>query len=154
LLAELGSADMVIGYRKRRCDPLSKRTFSAVANAARNVLTGSRIPDSGCALRVFRREVLARLIPFDGMHRFVPTMAEIAGYRVRSIEVHHRPRRAGRSKYGILDRVIGPLLDCLMLRRLKKRQLPSVACRELEPPAPAAPPHSPSRSSADALLDV
>jgi hypothetical protein len=81
-----------------------------------------------------RRQVLACLIPFDGMHRFVPTLAEMAGLRVRSLDVRHRPRRRGRSKYGILDRLAAPLLDCLMLRRLARRKLPEVAARELTPP--------------------
>ncbi|MEX2175806.1 MAG: glycosyltransferase family 2 protein [Pirellulaceae bacterium] len=138
LLAALDSADMVVGFRKRRCDPLVKRLFAGLANLARNFLTGSRLPDSGCGLRAFRRELLDCFLPFDGLHRFLPTMAEMAGYRVKSLEVNHRPRRRGRSKYGILDRLAGPLLDCLMLRRLKKRKLRAIACTELHAPPAGA----------------
>jgi glycosyltransferase involved in cell wall biosynthesis len=138
LVRELAAADLVIGCRRPRQDPLSKRLFAGMANAARNWLTGSRIPDSGCGLRAMRREVLACLVPFDGMHRFVPTLAEMAGLRVRSIDVRHRARRSGRSKYGILDRVAGPLLDCLMLRRLARRKLPPANARELRRPAQTA----------------
>jgi dolichol-phosphate mannosyltransferase len=154
LVAELGGADLVIGHRRRRRDPLAKRLFSAVANRVRNVLTRSRIPDSGCSLRVFRREVLPCLIPFDGMHRFVPTMAEMAGWRVASLEVAHRPRRHGRSKYGIFDRMVGPLVDCLMLRRLGRRRLAASDYTELTPTRPEPAECRNDRTSRDVLLDV
>jgi len=124
MLSALATADMVIGFRKHRKDSLMKRAFARVANFVRKMLTGSRLPDSGCGLRIFRRHVLYSFLPFDGMHRFLPTMAEIAGLRVVSLDVNHRPRTKGESKYGILDRTIGPLLDCLMLRRLKSRRMP------------------------------
>ncbi len=140
LLAALESADLVVGCRRQRRDPLARRLFAAAANAARNLLTGSRLPDSGCGLKAMRREVLACLLPFDGVHRFLPTLAEIGGWRVRSLDVHHRPRARGRSKYGVWGRLIGPLLDCLMLRRLARRQLGHVAAQELraaEAPRPA-----------------
>jgi len=139
LLAALETADLVIGCRRQRRDSLATRLFARAANAARNLLTASQIPDSGCGLRAMRREVLSCLIPFDGMHRFIPTLAEIGGLRVRSIDVAHRPRSRGRSKYGIWDRLVGPLLDCLMLRRLKQRRLPEVRSREARPPTRPVP---------------
>jgi dolichol-phosphate mannosyltransferase len=123
LIEVLDRADMVVGQRVRRQDGLGKRVFARLANGLRNWLTGSQIPDSGCGLKAFRREVVASFLPFEGFHRFLPTMAEIAGYRVLSLPVNHRPRRQGRSKYGLVDRLIGPLLDCLMLCWLKKRRL-------------------------------
>jgi len=148
LLEALERADMVVGHRVRRHDRLGKRAFAWLANGLRNWLTGSQIPDSGCGLKAFRREVAASFLPFEGLHRFLPTMAEIAGYRVLSIRVNHRPRKRGRSKYGVLDRLIGPLLDCLMLSRLKKRRLQAAEYEEIGPagPVPAQAPaadHSP-----------
>ncbi len=139
LLAALESADLVIGCRRQRRDPLTKRVFARLANAARNLLTGSRLPDSGCGLKTMRREVLACLLPFDGMHRFLPTLVEIGGWRVRSVDVNHRPRSRGRSKYGVWGRLIGPLLDCLMLRRLARRRLGQIDVTELHAPRAAEP---------------
>jgi hypothetical protein len=81
-----------------------------------------------------RREVLTCLIPFEGMHRFLPTLAEFAGLRVRSLDVRHRPRSRGRSKYGVLGRLVAPLLDCLMLRRLKRRRLAPIEAAEVKRP--------------------
>jgi len=132
LLSALDSADMVVGYRARRRDPLAKRFFGRVANQVRNLLTRSQLPDSGCGLKAFKRNVLRAFIPFDGMHRFLPTLAEVAGFRVVSIAVRHRTRQQGTSKYGIRERLVGPLLDCLMLRRLKSRQFAEMNWRELE----------------------
>lgn len=124
LLDELRDFEFVIGWRKQRMDRLSKRLFSCFANFSRNLITRSQIPDSGCALRAFHRDVISDLIPFHGLHRFLPTLAEIAGRRVRVIEVNCRPRERGKSKYGVFDRLCIPLLDCLMLAWLKIRRLP------------------------------
>lgn len=124
LLQELSACDLVVGHRLKRKAPLGKRLFSYYANFGRNLITGSRIPDSGCALRAFRREIVNDLIPFRGLHRFLPTIAENAGRRVRIVEVNDRPRTRGKSKYRVLDRAIVSLLDCAMLRWMKWRKIP------------------------------
>ncbi len=124
MLHRLKSAEMVVGIRTSRKDPWRKRVFSKYANHLRNILTGSRLPDSGCSLRVFRSEVIACFLPFRGMHRFIPTMAELRGWRVVAMEVSHRKRRFGKSKYKVLDRMVTPLFDCLALAWLKYRRFP------------------------------
>jgi dolichol-phosphate mannosyltransferase len=125
LLIAIEGCDMVVGNRRIRQDTLRKRLFSRFGNLLRNSLTGSQLPDSGCGLKVFRRSVMATILPFHGLHRFIPILIEISGGRVLAVDVHHRPRLAGKSKYGILDRLFLPLLDCLALAWLKRRRLPS-----------------------------
>lgn len=123
-VAFLQEVDLVVGHRVIRKDSIGKRVFSRIANHIRNALTGSRLSDSGCGLKAFRREWLKTIIPFRGMHRFFPVMIEISGGRVGSIEVNHRPRAGGFSKYGVFDRMLIPLMDCLALAWLKKRRFP------------------------------
>jgi dolichol-phosphate mannosyltransferase len=124
LLAVLEGCDVVSGVRQRRRDPWSRRASSRVANAVRNWVLREAIVDVGCALKVYRREVLDGLPLFDGVHRFLPTLTRWNGARVRELPVAHRPRRHGRSKYvrSLLVREVG-----LALRRR----------RALLPPEPA-----------------
>jgi dolichol-phosphate mannosyltransferase len=124
LLAELDSADFVIGWRRERNDPWSKRIFSCLANYLRRLFTRSKIPDSGCSLRAFRREVISDIIPLRSLHRFLPTMLEMAGKRIRFVPVNHRSRSSGRSKYGFLDRLAAPIFDFILLQCIAIRRLP------------------------------
>ena len=121
LLAALGSADAAVGYRERRRDRWRKRISSRIANAIRNRVTGDRVRDSACSLRVMRRECLAAIPPFSGMHRFVPTLLRLAGYRVVEVPVNHRPRGLGRSKFGIWNRAWPAFLDLLVVRWMMRR---------------------------------
>jgi len=123
MVTMLSDADMIVGNRSRRFDSFSKRVFSLLANQFRNLVTRSCIPDSGCALKVFRRELIMRFPPFNGMHGFLTTLAEINGGRVVSVSVRHRPRIRGKSNYTNLQRMIFPMLDCCMLAWLKRRKL-------------------------------
>ena len=123
LLAELGRADVVIGIRVRRRDTLVKRLSSKVANAVRNRATREDIADTGCSLKVYRKEFLDRLKLFSGLHRFLPTLLKMEGARVVQVPVNHRPRGAGRAKYGLANRLAGPLADLLAVRWMMKRRL-------------------------------
>ena len=123
LLAALDEHDAAVGYRTERREPWSRRVASRVANAVRNRLTGDDIIDTGCSLKAFRRECLLQLKMYRGMHRFLPTLLRIDGRRVVQLAVGHRPRRAGRSKYGIANRLIEPFVDLLVVRWMKKRRL-------------------------------
>lgn len=121
--ARAGAADVVTGVRTARVDGWVRRVSSRVANAVRNRLSGDRISDVGCSVRVFPRSALLEAVRFEGMHRFLPTLFRLAGYTVAERPVGHRPRRAGRSKYGIHNRLWRGLADLLVVRRLVRRRV-------------------------------
>lgn len=124
LLAALSDgADAAVGVRVHRRDSLVKRLTSKVGNAVRNRLTGEDIADTGCSLKVYRRSFLSRLKLYDGLHRFLPTLLRLEGARVVQVPVNHRPRAAGRSKYGLANRLVGPLMDLLAVRWMQRRHL-------------------------------
>jgi len=123
LLAELGRADVVIGVRVQRRDSFVKRASSKIANSIRNRATREGIADTGCSLKVYRKEFLDRLKLFTGLHRFLPTLLKMEGARVVQVPVNHRPRAAGRSKYGLANRLAGPLADLLAVRWMMKRHV-------------------------------
>ena len=123
LLGALSEWDAAVGYRAERHDSWLRRVSSVIANGVRNRLSGDDIVDTGCSLKAFRRECLLGLKLYTGMHRFLPTLLRIDGYRVVQLPVHHRPRHAGRSKYGVWNRVFRSFVDLLAVRWMKKRRL-------------------------------
>jgi glycosyltransferase involved in cell wall biosynthesis len=123
LLDALDGYDAVAGVRVRRRDGLVRRVSSRVANYVRNRLSQETISDTGCSLKAFRRDALERIFPFDGMHRFLPTLLKMEGFRVRELPVGHRPRVHGDSKYGIGNRLIPSFVDLLAVRWMKRRRL-------------------------------
>lgn len=114
-------ADMVIGIRVHRRDPLSKRIQSRIGNVVRNWITRDRITDTGCSLKLLRRECIERVRLFHGMHRFLPTLVRMEGYEVIEMPVNHRPRRFGASKYGAMNRAARGLADCFAVRWMGSR---------------------------------
>ncbi len=124
LLAALADVDAVCGIRRRRQDAWIKRASSRIANRFRNVITREHITDAGCAYRALRRSALAEIPVFNGMHRFLPTLLRMQGYRVIEMDVNHRPRHAGVSKYGINNRLWRGLIDCVAMRWLQSRAVP------------------------------
>jgi glycosyltransferase involved in cell wall biosynthesis len=129
LLAALKpGVDAVCGFRKKRLDSWTRRASSAIANGFRNLITGDRISDAGCTLRIVRREALAEIPRFNGMHRFLPTLLRYQGFTVAEVAVSHRPRLWGVSKYGIRNRLLRGVVDCFAMRWWKRRALP---CRRL-----------------------
>ena len=123
LLRELAGWDAIVGVRQVRRDSFVRRVSSRVANYVRNRLSDETISDTGCSLKAYRREALSRLVLYDGMHRFLPTLLKMEGFRVRELPVGHRPRAHGRSKYGISNRLVPSFLDLLAVRWMKKRRL-------------------------------
>lgn len=113
----------VSGIRAARRDPYVRRLSSRIGNVVRNALTGDRVTDSACGIKMFRREYWLCVPRFDGMHRFMPTLVRYAGGEVLEVEVEHRPRVAGRPKYGIGNRAWRGLADCLAMRWYKTRML-------------------------------
>ncbi|MAG58410.1 MAG: glycosyltransferase [Planctomycetes bacterium] len=115
--------DFVYGWRKDRKDNFVKRASTRIANAVRNFLTHERITDTGCPLKVFRAEILHRMKLFNGMHRFLITLAHMDGWTSAEMVVAHRHRQHGRSKYGVMNRVFRALRDCFSVRWMMKRHL-------------------------------
>jgi glycosyltransferase involved in cell wall biosynthesis len=113
----------VVGFRTPRAASRWKRLQSVTANAVRDWITGDRVRDSACSLRVMRRAALLALPRFNGMHRFLPTLFRMNGGRVIEVPVSDRPRRSGKSKYGMLDRSLRGLVDAFGVRWLKRRAL-------------------------------
>jgi glycosyltransferase involved in cell wall biosynthesis len=124
LLAEIErGADLVCGYRAQRKDTFVKRVTSRVANFVRSRFTKDGVRDTGCTLKAMRRECIAELIPFKGMHRFIPALIKGAGYRLVEIPVNHRPRKFGQSKYGLGNRALRATTDMFGVRWLLSRRL-------------------------------
>jgi dolichol-phosphate mannosyltransferase len=124
LLAEIGrGADVVCGYRVKRKDTVLKRLTSQIANAVRSRFTKDGVRDTGCTLKAMRRECVSALVPFKGMHRFIPALIKGAGHRLVEIPVNHRPRRFGRSKYGLGNRALRATIDMFGVRWLLARRL-------------------------------
>ena len=124
LLAEISrGADLVCGYRAQRKDTLLKRITSRVANFVRSRFTRDGVRDTGCTLKAMRRDCIAALVPFKGMHRFIPALVKGAGYSLVEIPVNHRPRRFGQSKYGLGDRALRATVDMFGVRWLLSRRL-------------------------------
>src|SRR5437016_7729150 len=124
LLADIArGADLVCGYRARRKDTVVKRITSRVANFVRSRFTRDGVRDTGCTLKAMRRECVDALVPFKGMHRFIPALVKGAGYRLVEIPVNHRARRFGQSKYGLGNRALRATIDMFGVRWLLSRQL-------------------------------
>jgi dolichol-phosphate mannosyltransferase len=122
---------LVNGWRAERRDPWIRLVSTRVANRVRNWLTHEQIHDSACGLKVFRRQCLDRLKLFHGMHRFLPTLVKMEGFRVVEVPVNHRPRTAGKANYGVLNRVFKALRDAFAVRWMQQRTL-QYECREWE----------------------
>ena len=117
-LAALGAGgfDCVSGVRRTREDDWLRRISSKIANRFRSALTGAGVTDAGCTYRALRRHALREVPVFNGMHRFLPTLLRAQGFSIGEIEVHHRPRSTGQSKYGVGNRLWRGVLDCLGVR--------------------------------------
>lgn len=123
LMKYIDRYDMVNGLRKTREDGLKRKISSFCANKIRNLITGDNIQDTGCPLKLFKREVIESFHLYEGMHRFLPTLAKINGFNVIEIPVRHYDRKFGTSKYGIFNRLFKSLKDAFAVRWMKKRYL-------------------------------
>jgi len=124
LLAALrNNVAAVCGVRRVREDSLVKKMSSRIANRFRNWVTGDQIRDAGCTFRALRSHALRELPVFNGLHRFLPTLLRYQGYSVVEIEVNHRARTRGTSKYGIGNRLWRGLRDCFIMRWFKVRSI-------------------------------
>jgi dolichol-phosphate mannosyltransferase len=122
-----GKSPVICGWRRNRKDSLVKRASSWVANRVRGSMLKDKTPDTGCGLKVFSREAFLLLPYFDHMHRFLPALFLRVGYSIESVEVNHRPRNRGESKYGIHNRLWSGIIDLLGVCWLMRRsRLPEV----------------------------
>lgn len=126
MLQELAHCDLVCGVRAKRMDSSMRRLSSGVARWARKKALGVDFQDIGCNLRALKRPVLRTLLPFDALHRFMPVLAHDAGAIVKEIAVQHHPRVAGRSKYGVWNRLGRGVWDLAMICWYRKRQLRNI----------------------------
>jgi len=120
---ERSGAGAAVGWRTNRRDSAWKLVQSRIANGVRNRLNRETIRDTGCSLKAFRREAVADIPWFTGMHRFLPTLVKMRGGRVVEVPVRHRPRRCGATKYGMWNRVFRALADALAVRWMQRRAL-------------------------------
>ena len=132
LLAELERGfDVVSGVRQRRQDSWVRKVSSRIANGVRRRVLDDGITDVGCSLKAYRTRVVKRLPPFAGMHRFLPALARMEGARVTELPVAHRPRRFGKSKYNISNRLWRGIADLLGVWWLKRRWVAVAAVEEI-----------------------
>ncbi len=133
--------DAVCGIRVRRQDNWWKRFSSRIANGFRNWATGDDIADTGCTLKAYRRECLEKLELHQGMHRFLPTLLRMRGYRVTQVPVTHWPRLSGKTKYGTWGRLVKGLADVWVVRWMKRNHIDFEAEMELVEKPSAVPAH-------------
>ncbi len=112
---------LVAGHRQKRQDTIAKRWASRIANRVRGRLLNDGTPDTGCGLKLFRRETYLELPYFDHNHRFLPALVMRAGGRTVSVRVNHRPRERGISNYGVFDRLWVSFADLAGVIWLQRR---------------------------------
>lgn len=118
---------LICGYRINRNDNFIKRISSRVANKIRSSILGDMTPDTGCGLKLVNKRTFLKLPFFDHMHRFIPALVLQSGGELISVEVNHRPRLQGVSKYGTHDRLWTGIIDMFAVLWLKRRnKLPKV----------------------------
>jgi dolichol-phosphate mannosyltransferase len=123
LIAHKDSYDLVAGWRKHRKDPVSKKITSRAANFIRSRLCNDGIHDTGCSLKLYRKSCLDKIKLFNGMHRFLPALFKIEGFRIIEVPVNHRERTKGKTKYNFFNRSFNTIADMLAVRWMGKRQL-------------------------------
>lgn len=124
MLPLLLEADMVVGVRVDRHDSALRHIMSRIANRVRGALLRDGVTDAGCALKVFRREVVASFLPVNMLNPFMPAFAVSGGFRVIERPVRHRARQGGESKYGFRVILWRPMLDMLALAWVLRRRIP------------------------------
>lgn len=115
--------DLVAGQRRNRQDPWYKRMIGKAANKVRRSVLEDNIQDTGCSLKIYRRSALEKIALFNGMHRFLPALFQIEGFKTKEVVVHHRSRMRGKSKYHLFNRGFALLFDLMAVLWMKKRRI-------------------------------
>jgi glycosyltransferase involved in cell wall biosynthesis len=123
LLEHIGPYDLVTGVRSNRKDSFVKNMSSKIANGIRRAFTHDGMDDTGCPLKVIKTSYAKRIPMFKGLHRFLPAMILLQQGRILQVPVRHFPRVAGTAKFGLWNRLIGPLMDCFAYLWMKKKYI-------------------------------
>jgi len=123
LLPHIGTYDLVTGVRADRKDSFVKNASSLIANSIRRAFTHDGMDDTGCPLKVIKTEYAKRIPMFKGLHRFLPAMILLQKGTIVQIPVRHFPRMAGTAKFGLWNRLLGPLMDCFAYLWMKKKYI-------------------------------
>ncbi len=122
MLQFLSDYDVVCGYRAKREDDAIKLLVSKIGNFIRNFVTNDNIIDTGCSLKVYKKEFIDKIKLYKGMHRFLPTLLKLEGAKIYQVEVKHHKRKFGQSKYGIKNRLV-TFFDLLAVRWMISRHI-------------------------------
>lgn len=131
LLALSSQYDLVCGVRQKRKDSLLKKLISFFANKIRSRVCQDGIQDTGCSLKIYRKACLQNIKLYQGMHRFLPALFQIEGYRVGQIPVNHRERVKGSTKYSFFNRSFNTVADMFAVYWMRQRKLNYTIEREI-----------------------
>jgi len=123
LLKHIDEYDLVTGVRANRKDSFVKNMSSKIANGIRRAFTHDGMDDTGCPLKVIKTDFAKRIPMFKGLHRFLPAMILLQNGKILQVPVQHFPRMAGTAKFGVWNRLIGPLMDCFAYLWMKKKYI-------------------------------
>jgi glycosyltransferase involved in cell wall biosynthesis len=123
LLEHIDKYDLVTGVRSNRKDTFVKSISSKIANGIRRVFTHDGMDDTGCPLKVIKTDYAKRIPMFKGLHRFLPAMILLQKGKIIQIPIQHFPRIAGQAKFGLWNRLLGPLSDCFAYLWMKKKYI-------------------------------
>ena len=123
LIEHIDNFDLVTGVRANRKDSFVKNMSSKIANGIRRSFTHDGMDDTGCPLKVIKTDFAKRIPMFKGLHRFLPAMILLQEGKITQIPVRHYPRIAGQAKFGVWNRLIGPLTDCFAYLWMKRKYI-------------------------------
>jgi dolichol-phosphate mannosyltransferase len=123
LLEHINDYDLVTGVRANRKDSFVKNMSSTIANGIRRAFTHDGMDDTGCPLKVIKSDYAKRIPMFKGLHRFLPAMILLQEGKIIQIPVRHYPRIAGQAKFGLWNRLLGPLADCFAYLWMKRKYI-------------------------------
>lgn len=123
LLKAMGDNALVTGVRSMRKDSFVKNMSSTIANSIRRAFTHDGMDDTGCPLKIIRTEYAKRIPMFNGLHRFLPAMILLQEGKILQVPVRHFPRMAGKSNFGLGNRLLGPLMDCFAYLWMKRKYI-------------------------------
>ncbi|MTE27355.1 glycosyltransferase [Winogradskyella ouciana] len=123
LLEHIDTHELVTGVRSNRKDSFVKNMSSKIANGIRRAFTHDGMDDTGCPLKIIKTDYAKRIPMFRGLHRFLPAMIMLQNGRIKQVTVQHFPRLAGTAKFGLWNRLLGPLMDCFAYLWMKKKYI-------------------------------